>query len=115
MSEQCGFLKLNGERCRGVVRGGDARCWAHDPKYQEARNRGQARGGKNKPSREIVAIKQRLSGLAGDVLSGRMDKGAAAVAAQVYNVYLRAIATELKVKETDELEARIEALEGTGA
>jgi hypothetical protein len=86
-------------------------CWAHDPANAERRRRGQSRGGKNKPSRELAGIKQRLSDLADDVLEGRQDKGVAAVASQVLNGYLRAGSVELKVKERAELIERLEALE----
>ena len=40
-----------------------------------------------------------------------MDKGVAAVASQVLNVYLRAVSVELKVTEQRELIERLEALE----
>lgn len=40
-----------------------------------------------------------------------MDKGVAAVASQILNVYLRAISTELAVREQLELVERLEALE----
>jgi hypothetical protein len=91
--------------------GSDGLCWAHDPKNAERRRRGQSRGGKSKPSKELVSIKQRLSNLADDVLEGRQDKGVAAVASQVLNVYLRAVSVELKVNEQLELIERLEALE----
>jgi hypothetical protein len=45
------------------------------------------------------------------VLEGRQDKGVAAVASQVLNVYLRAVTVELKVREELELIDRLEALE----
>ncbi len=82
-----------------------------DPANAERRRRGQSRGGKNKPSRELANIKARLSDLADDVLEGRQDRGAAAVASQVLNVYLRAISVELKAREQLELIERLEALE----
>jgi len=91
--------------------GSDGLCWAHDPKNAERRRRGQSRGGKSKPSKELVSIKQRLSVLADDVLEGRQDKGVAAVASQILNVYLRAVSVELKVNEQLELIERLEALE----
>jgi hypothetical protein len=91
--------------------GASGLCWAHDPANAERRRRGQSRGGKNKPSRELAGIKQRLSDLADDVLEGRQDKGVAAVASQVLNVYLRAVSVELKAKEQAELIERLEALE----
>jgi len=45
------------------------------------------------------------------VLEGRQDKGVAAVASQVLNVYLRAIEVERKIREADEIEDRISRLE----
>jgi len=91
--------------------GSDGLCWAHDPKNAERRRRGQSRGGKSKPSKELVSIKQRLSDLASDVLDGSVERGVAAVASQVLNVYLRAIELERKIHETEELEERLAALE----
>jgi hypothetical protein len=70
-----------------------------------------SRAGKSKPSRELTGIKQRLWGLADDVLEGRQDKAVAAVASQILNVYLRAISVETKLKEQLELIERLEALE----
>ena len=70
-----------------------------------------SRAGKSKPSQELTGIKQRLWDLADDVLEGRQDKGVAAVASQVLNVYLRAISIEMKQKEQLELVGRLEALE----
>jgi len=91
--------------------GSDGLCWAHDPKNAERRRRGQSRGGKSKPSKELVSIKQRLSDLTDDVLEAKVDKSVAAVASQVLNVYLRAVSVELKVNEQFELIERLEALE----
>jgi hypothetical protein len=49
--------------------------------------------------------------MADKVLSEELNRSAAAVAGQLLNIKLRAIEVERKVKETDELEERIEALE----
>ena len=46
-----------------------------------------------------------------DVLEGRTDRGVAAVARQVLNVYLRAVSVELKVNGQLELIERLENLE----
>ena len=46
-----------------------------------------------------------------DVLEEKVDKGVAAVASQILNVYLRAVSVELKAKEQLELIERLEALE----
>jgi len=59
----------------------------------------------------LVAIKQRLSDLADSVLAGEHDKGSAAVAGQFLNYIIRAVGMELKIREDEELEQRIELLE----
>ena len=107
----CRATKRNGEPCTLPSKGSSALCWAHDPKNAERRRRGQSRGGKGKPNKDIQAIKGRLWALADDVLEGRVDKGKGAVASQVMNVYLRAVSLELKIKEQEELETRLEELE----
>jgi hypothetical protein len=107
----CTATKRDGRPCTLPSNGPEGLCWAHDPKNAERRRRGQSRGGKNKPSKELAAIKQRLSNLAEDVLDERTDKGVAAVASQVLNVYLRAVSVELKAREQLELVERLEALE----
>jgi hypothetical protein len=111
LASRCTATKRNGEPCTLPANGSQGLCWAHDPKNAERRRRGQSRGGKNKPSREIVGIKAQLQDLAEAVLAGDQETGRAAVANQLINTRLRAIELERKIKETDELEARIEALE----
>jgi hypothetical protein len=86
-------------------------CYQHDPARAEERRRNASRAARSRPSRELVGIKQRLSELADDVLEGRQDKGVAAVASQVLNVYLRAVSVELKAREQLELIERLETLE----
>jgi hypothetical protein len=111
LTSTCKATKRDGSPCTLPSYGPDGLCWAHDPANAERRRRGQSRGGKNKPSRELVGVKQRLSDLADDVLAGEVDKGVAAVASQVLNVYLRAVSVEVKLKEVLEIEERLEALE----
>ena len=111
MSLLCSATKRDGAPCTLPPNGSDGLCWAHDSRNAERRRRGQSRGGKNKPSRELVNIKQRLSGLADDVLAGEVDRGDGAVVAQVLNVYLRAISVEMKLREQLDLEERLEGLE----
>jgi hypothetical protein len=111
LTSTCTATKRDGSPCTLPSYGSDGLCWAHDPANAERRRRGQSRGGKNKPSRELAGIKQRLSDLADDVLEGRQDKGVAAVASQILNVYLRAVSVELSVREQLELVERLEALE----
>jgi hypothetical protein len=58
-----------------------------------------------------VGVKAQLQDLTRDVLSGDLETGRAAVANQLINTRLRAIEQERKNRETEDLEARIEALE----
>jgi hypothetical protein len=57
------------------------------------------------------AAKAQLKKLAADVLSGEVDRGAATAVNQIINSQARLLELERKIKETEELEARLEALE----
>ena len=86
---------------------------AHDPANAEERRRAASKGGRGKPSREIRDLKKQLEDLAAGVLAGTVDRGNAAVVNQILNTRARLIELERKVKETEELEERIERLEQT--
>ena len=111
----CSGIRADGGRCRAQAMRDSAYCIGHDPDQAEARRRraskGGKRGGRGRPQAELAGIKARLSDLADDVLEGRQDKGVAAVASQVLNVYLRAVSVELKAREQMELIERLEELE----
>jgi hypothetical protein len=111
LNSTCSATKRDGSPCTLPSNGPSGLCWAHNPANAERRRRGQSRGGKNKPSRELLDIKSRISQLADDVLNEEVDKGIGAVVAQILNTYLAAIRTELKVKEVLELEARLAEVE----
>ncbi len=111
MAVRCAGTKRDGSPCTATVEPPQRFCWWHDPANADKRRRAASKAGKSKPSRELATIKTRLSDLADDVLEGRQDKGIAAVASQVLNVYLRAVSVELKAKEQLELVERLEALE----
>ena len=108
---RCAGLKRDGGRCTVIVNGSQTHCYQHDPKRAEERRRNASRAARAKPTRELVGIKQRLSGLADAVLTGGIDRGVAAAASQILNVYLRAVSVELKAREQLELTERLEALE----
>lgn len=113
MMAVCAGIKRDGGRCTATVGPPQQYCWWHDPANAEKRRRAASRGGKAKPNRELADVKRRLSALADDVLAGGVDKGVAAVASQVLNVYLRAVSVEMKVREVEDLERRLEELEST--
>ncbi len=112
MTSICTATKRDGNSCTLPSNGSNSLCWAHTPENQEKRRRGQSRGGKAKPSRELLAINARLKELAKDVLEKRVDRGDAAVAGQLLNYVLRGISVSLKVREQEELVERLEAIEG---
>jgi hypothetical protein len=112
---RCAGITAAGDRCKAEAIPEAEWCWNHHPDYEQARRRraskGGRRGGRGRTQAELSDIKRRLSDLADDVLEGRQDKGVAAVASQVLNVYLRAISVETKLKEQFELIERLETLE----
>ena len=111
----CSGIRADGGRCRAQAITNSDWCFNHHPDYEEARQRraskGGRRGGRGRPQAELADLKARLSDLAEEVLAGDVDKGVAAVASQVLNVYLRAVSVELKAREQLELIERLEALE----
>ena len=111
MAVRCAGIKRDSSPCTATVEPPQEYCWWHDPANAEKRRRAASKAGKAKPNRELSSIKGRLSALADDVLTGEVDKGVAAVASQVLNVYLRAISVETKLKEQLELVERLESLE----
>jgi hypothetical protein len=70
-----------------------------------------SKAARSKPNRELPSIKVLLEDLTERVLSGELATGQAAVANQLINTRLRAIEAERKIKETEELATRLEALE----
>jgi hypothetical protein len=113
--DRCTGITAAGARCRAEAMPQEEWCWNHHPDYEQARRRRASKGGKHggrgRPQRETEAIKTLLEDLTERVLSGELDTGRAAVSNQLVNTRLRAIEQERKIKETEELEARIEALE----
>jgi hypothetical protein len=107
----CAGTKRDGSRCTATVEPPQTYCWWHDPANAEERRRAASRAGKSRPNRELVGVKAQLQDLTRDVLSGDLETGRAAVANQLINTRLRAIEQERKNRETEDLEARIEALE----
>src|SRR5829696_7635003 len=108
---RCAAIKANGERCRLDATGKQDTCWAHSPENSEKRRRRASRGGRAKANRELPEIKALLEDLTEQVLSGELPTGPAAVANQLINTRLRAIELERKIREAEEIEERLSALE----
>jgi hypothetical protein len=107
----CRATKASGDPCRAPATGPHGYCWAHDPANAEQRSRMASKAAKSKPSRELAGLKAQLQDLTKDVLAGDLETGRAAVTNQLINTRLRAIEVERRVKEAEELEERLEALE----
>ena len=117
---RCPAIKADGQRCQGKAIPGSEWCYSHDPDYAEARRRNASRGGKRGGrgrgvSSELQEVKTLLKSLTDRVIltegTEPLPANHAAVAAQLINTRLRAVELERKIQETEELEARIEALE----
>jgi molybdenum-dependent DNA-binding transcriptional regulator ModE len=89
----------------------NAYCWWHDPANATQRKRAAAKGGKSKPNREIRDYKQEVRDLIAAVENGGQDRADAAVMLQGYRLLKDFVELERKVRELDDLEARIEQLE----
>jgi hypothetical protein len=112
---RCSGIRADGGRCGAQALRSTEFCLNHHPDYEAARHKrnskGGKRGGRGRVQVEMRDIKALLEDLTDRVLEGELPTSVVAVANQVINTRLRAIETERKIKETDELEARIEALE----
>ena len=104
---KCSGITRAGTACKGTPIEGSQWCYVHHPDHDQERRRHGARGGKRggrgRPMVEVHAVKDKLQDLAERVLDGSLDRADAAVVSQIYNVLLRAIGTEMKVKEVEEL------------
>jgi hypothetical protein len=78
---------------------------------KRAGHKGGKRGGRGRPSSELVKLQARFEELAEQVLSGKVERGVGAVAAQLLNGARACVATRLKAIEQEEVLERLEELE----
>lgn len=110
----CSATNRRGKPCPHPARKGKDVCWNHDPETVRQRQHNARAGGyavKNPAWHEIEAIKAALWNLAEDVLSGDVAPNVAGNVNQIYNSLLRGVSEQRSVKETDELEARLDEIE----
>src|SRR5829696_186360 len=108
---RCAGRKEDGSPCERIVGASQSYCYSHDPMRAAERRRNASRGGRSKANAEIAGLKTQLRKLATGVLSGEVERGAATAVNQIINSQARLLELERKIKETEELEARLEALE----
>jgi|SRR5215211_2801002 len=109
---RCAAITSAGGRCKLDATSGSY-CWSHDPANAEERRRRARRGGKAKGAGELSQIKREIHDVITDALSGEAERGVAAVVFQGYNALLKAVETERRIREQEEVLRRIEALEQT--
>ena len=107
----CAAITRAGSRCKLEATNGSY-CWSHAPETAEARKQRGRRGGKARGAGELAEVKREIRSVIADVLEGRVERGVGAVVFQGYNALLKAAEVERRVKETEELEERLAALEG---
>jgi hypothetical protein len=108
---RCSHTYEDSSQCRRIVSAEQEYCYSHDPQRASERKRNAARGGRAKASGELGRVKARLHTLADMVEEGQMDRADAAVISQIWGTYLRAVSVELKAREAEEVERRLEELE----
>jgi hypothetical protein len=108
---RCAGTTRDGRQCTAIVKPPNEYCYQHDPARSEERKRNASRAGKSTGGREIRDLKKRISEVVEAVLEGSQDRGRAAVAIQGFNSLRGVLELERKIREVDELEARIEQLE----
>jgi len=107
----CAGITRAGGRCTVAVSGAQEFCHLHDPARADARQRAASKAARSKPKREIASLKAELRAVIDGVLDGSIERGVGSCAAQLYNVLLRAVEVERKVRESDELVVRLEVME----
>jgi hypothetical protein len=109
---QCAGIKRDGGRCTLSVPLGVQWCFNHDPARAEKRKRNASGAGRSTGGvREVRDLKRRISEVIDGVLDGSVGRADGAVAIQGLNALRGALELERRVKETDELEARLSEIE----
>ncbi len=110
----CRATKANGDPCKGLATGSHGYCWAHAPEHAEQRQRAASKAARSKPNREIRGYKREVRDLIAAVENGGQDRADGAVMLQGFRLLKDFAELERKVREQDDLEARIEQLERAG-
>jgi hypothetical protein len=115
---RCAFIREGGEQCKARATEGSTWCYNHDPSKAEERRRAASKGGRtggngrpNSSSSELEDIKEQLRAVLGGAYRGKVDRAVAATLFQGFNVLLRAVELERRIKEMDQLEEQIRELE----
>jgi hypothetical protein len=111
----CSGIRADGGRCQAQAMRNSEWCINHHPDQAEVRRRraskGGKRGGRGRPSAELVRLQRRFEELAEAVLSGEIERGVGAVAGQLLNGARACVRDALAARQQEELVERLESLE----
>lgn len=112
---RCTAITKGGSRCRLDATHGSY-CYQHAPETVEERRRNASRGGKTggngRPgSGEVTEAKGFVRGLVNKLIKGEVERDIAVAAFMGLNVLARYIELERRIREQDEIEERLAALE----
>jgi hypothetical protein len=107
---RCAAITKAGERCKLDATSGSY-CWSHAPENAAQRKAKARRGGKARGASEMAEVKREIRRVIEAVDCGQTERGVGAVLFQGFNVLLKAIETERRIREMEDIEARLEELE----
>ncbi len=107
----CAGTKRDGGRCATIVKPPQTHCYQHDAARAGERHRAASKAARSKPNREVKGYKQEVRDLIAAVENGDQDRADAAVILQGFRLLKDFVELERKVREQDELEARLAELE----
>lgn len=116
---RCAAITRAGGRCKSVATEGSF-CWNHAPETVEARKQRASRGGRTGGNgrssglSEVAEAKRWLKALVSRLLTGEVERDVATAAFMGLGTLARYIELERKIREQDEIEARIAELEQRG-
>jgi hypothetical protein len=112
---RCAAIKRDGTRCGARAVTGYDQCFAHSPELAEKRkkatSKGGKTGGKGRPKDRMLTIHRTADLMITRLIREQIEPSIAAVVAQLLNVKIRAISTDLKIDEQLELVERMEEIE----
>ncbi len=108
---RCQGVKADGSPCERIVGARQQWCYSHDPAKAEERRATASKAAKSKPLAEVAEIKQEIRTIMREIRDKELDRGDGAVLLQGAGMFLKAVATGLKVQEQQELVERLEEVE----
>jgi hypothetical protein len=115
----CSGERADGRPCKAQAIADGQWCFNHHPEYELARRRRASKGGKrggrgrtHPGTADLARLQRHFESLADNVLAGEVDRAEAAVAIQAWNGARACIAASAKLRELEDIEARLDALEG---